>query len=106
VYSLNWHPAQNRYTLAWAGTDDASGIVSYNIEMRTAASAPWQPFLSNTSLTAVQFTPPHDGTLWFRSQAVDAAGNIEPTHTEDGDINSTQAISLSHDIMLPIVKSN
>jgi hypothetical protein len=106
VHSLNWHPAQNRYTLAWGGTDDASGIVSYNIEMRTAVDVPWQPLFSNTSLTAAQFIPPHDGTFWFRSQAVDAAGNIEPLHEGDGDINSTQAISLSHDIMLPIVKSN
>jgi hypothetical protein len=106
VYRLNWHPVQNRYTLVWAGTDDASGIAGYNIEMKTAENAPWQPLLSNTSLTAIQFSPPHNGTLWFRSQAIDAAGNIEPLHADDGDINTTQAIFLTHDIMLPIVNRN
>jgi hypothetical protein len=106
VHSLTWHPVQNRYMLAWGGTDDASGITSYNIEMRTDIDAPWQPLLSNTSLTAAQFTPPHNGTFWFRSRAVDAVGNIEPLHLGDGDINTTQAISLTHDIMLSIMKRN
>ena len=106
VHSLNWHPGQNRYTLAWGGTDDASGIVSYNIEVRADVNAPWQPLLSNTSLTAIQFTPPHNDPIWFRSQAIDAVGNIEPPHAGDGDISTTQAISLTHDIMLPLAKSN
>jgi hypothetical protein len=37
---------------------------------------------------------------------VDAVGNIEPLHLGDGDINTTQAISLTHDIMLSIMKRN
>jgi hypothetical protein len=106
IHGLNWRPSQNRYTLAWGGTDDAAGIVGYNIEVRTDVNAPWQPLLSNTALTAIQFTPPHSGTVWFRSQAIDAVGNIEPLHGDDGDINTTQAIILTHDIMLPVVKRN
>lgn len=106
IHSLNWHPTQNRYTLAWSGMDDDSGVVGYNIEVRTEASAPWQPLLSQTPLTAIQYTPPHSGTIWFRSQAIDAVGNIEPVHGDGGDINSSQATFLTRDIMLPLVKSN
>ena len=104
--SIHWLPNRNRYILSWAGTDDASGLAAYNIEMRTAVTSTWQSLITNTLQTSLSFTPSTTDTVWFRSQAIDVVGNIEPPHLEPGDLNTTQAISLTHDIMLPIVKRN
>ncbi len=104
--SIHWLPNRNKYVLSWAGTDDASGLAAYNIDMRTAVTSTWQPLITNTLQTSLSFTPPTTNTIWFRSQAIDAVGNIEPLHLDPGDLNTTQAISLTHDIMLPIVKRN
>ena len=108
VTGYYWLPNRNQYILTWAGEDDASGIAGYNIEMRTAQTTTWQPVITGTLQTAVSisFTLSTTDTIWFRSQATDAVGHLEPLHLDPGDLNSTQAISLTHDIMLPIVKRN
>ena len=56
--SIFWLPNRNSYTLAWAGMDDASGVVAYNIEMRTTQTTTWQSIITNTLQTSLHFTHP------------------------------------------------
>lgn len=100
VYQI---PHQPGYILRWSGTDDISGITAYIIDYRPQESSEWTALLiSEPSQTTAAFAPPDDHIYEFRSRALDAAGNAEPAHTI-ADIDTDQAILLSHAIMLPVI---
>jgi hypothetical protein len=92
-----------RYQLFWSGSDATSGVAAYTIQYRAEDETTWTDWLANTTQTAAYFEPPDGLTYWFRSQAADLAGNIEPPHPNPGDLSTDQAIFLSHAIMLPLV---
>ncbi|MCI0397145.1 MAG: N-acetylmuramoyl-L-alanine amidase [Chloroflexi bacterium] len=92
-----------RYVVAWQGSDALSGVAAYNVEYRAQGETAWTPWLTGTPATSALFIPPDGQVYWFRSQAVDAAGNIEPPHSS-GDLSTNQALFLPHAIMLPLVK--
>jgi hypothetical protein len=106
VQAIYWQPASDRYMLTWGGSDAGIGVANYTIEMQTAVDPTWQPLVSHSTTSSLQFTPSYSGTIWFRSQATDGLGNIEPLHADPGDLSTDQAISLTHDIMLPLIKWN
>ncbi len=92
VNALTFYPAEGYYELGWQGSDNLSGIAGYNIEYRADSDLTWTTLLSATTLITATFTPPDPAQMyWFRSQASDAAGNTEPAHSGDGDINTEQA---------------
>jgi hypothetical protein len=93
-----------RYRLYWAGSDATSGIAAYTIQYRVDGSPTWTNWLTATTQTAALFDPPDNQTYWFRSQATDLAGNVEPPHPAPGDLNTEQALLLSHAIMLPVIE--
>jgi hypothetical protein len=92
-----------RYRVNWFGADATSGIQAYRIQYRADNSATWITWLATTTQTSAMFDRPDAQTYWFRSQATDLAGNLEPLHPGPGDTNTDQALLLSHAIMLPIV---
>jgi len=48
--------------------------------------------------------PPENGRVYyFRSQAIDIAGNHEPPHATP-DMDTNQAIPIPHAIMLPVIQ--
>ncbi|MDX1662887.1 MAG: N-acetylmuramoyl-L-alanine amidase [Candidatus Promineifilaceae bacterium] len=93
-----------RYHAAWNGEDAVSGIVSYNVDYRADEESTWTRWLTNTSRTEATLSlPVLGGPYWFRSQAVDAAGNVEAAHEDPGDISTTEATFLTHEYLLPLM---
>lgn len=64
------------FAVSWTGGDDISGICHYNIQYKDGVSD-WYDWLTATDLTAADFSGELDHTYYFRSQAVDSAGNAE-----------------------------
>lgn len=97
------YPGDNTYHIVWQGSDNLSGITRYNIDYRAADATTWTTWFINTTSTDIAFTPPNGNQIyWFRSQAIDRAGNVESLHSS-GDISTSEAIVLSHVIMLPMI---
>jgi hypothetical protein len=92
---------------SWSGSDNLSGAALYNVDYRVDGSGDWVRWLTETAVNFARFEPPNPNqTLWFRVQAIDAAGNTEASHAGDGDINTNQAIPFPHAIMLPVIYRN
>ncbi|MGB9940450.1 DUF1616 domain-containing protein [Methanosarcina sp.] len=67
------------FNVSWNGTDDVSGIAYYSIDSSTDG-VNWEPWISRTADTSSVFSGAHNQTYYFRSRAVDNAGNEEPIH--------------------------
>ena len=99
IYRLD----EERYLVTWSGQDAGSGIVGYNIEYRLSGESEWMSLPVPAGATSSTFVPPMPGrTYWFRSQASDAAGHVEQVEGNDGDLNTANAITLSHKTMIPL----
>jgi hypothetical protein len=81
------------FTVSWTGSDDTSGVDSYDIQYRVGHGGTWQDWLLNTSLTSAVFGPASpvatkdDHTYYFRVRARDRAGNIGE-FAPDGDCST------------------
>lgn len=91
------------YTVAWQGQDDQAGVAGYNIDYRLSTSGTWTRWLTATPVNSAYFVPPQPGAYWFRSQAIDYAGNVEAVHQGNGDMNTNQAIFLPEHQYMPLV---
>lgn len=99
---LYYLPASGRFAVHWVGSDDPAGVTGYNVDFR-AAGQPWTRWLSNTTLDSASFTPPNAAlTYEFRSQAIDAAGNVEPAGN-GADASTAGAVALPNSFLLPVV---
>jgi hypothetical protein len=76
VQALAAQQTGRRFTVSWAGSDNASGIARYDIQFRDGAG-PWLNWLVGTTKTNATFTGEYDHQYAFRSRAHDGAGNIE-----------------------------
>ena len=66
------------FVVSWSGTDNLSGIASYDVEF-TLDNGPWQPLVSNTLATSFQVTGARAGQSYgFRVRATDQVGNVQP----------------------------
>ena len=73
-------PVQNSssFIVGWSGSDNLSGIASYDVEF-TLDNSPWQPLVSNTLATSFQVTGAQAGQVYgFRVRATDRVGNVQP----------------------------
>ena len=65
------------FVVNWSGTDNLSGIASYDVEF-TLDEGPWQPLVSNTLATSFQLTGARAGQSYgFRVRATDTVGNVQ-----------------------------
>jgi hypothetical protein len=87
------------FTVSWNGTDDASGIAYYSIDSSTDGVT-WDTWISETMDNSSSFTGKDNQTYYFRSKAVDRAGNIEPEHQEPD--TRTQVYTGAPRVMLDI----
>ena len=92
------------YLISISGSDTGSGVTSYNVDYRVDGDSQWKRWLTNTKQITVTIPWEIDDPIWFRSQAKDALGNIEPLHKGDGDINTDQVIQLYRVIMFPLIR--
>jgi hypothetical protein len=91
------------YVVFWEGFDQVSAVATYNVDYRLEGDATWVRWLTDTTINSDVFVPDDPAQVyWFRSQATDNAGNVEPA-AEVGDWNTGESIRLAHDIMLPVV---
>jgi hypothetical protein len=92
------------YSVLWEGQDAESGVARYNVDYRLSDTTTWVRWLSGTAANGAYFIPPQPGgTYWFRSQAIDAAGNIEAMPAGDGDINTDAAVFLPEHHFMVII---
>jgi len=88
--------------VTWRGDDALSGVDRFQVDFR-AAGGTWTRWLTDTRLRAAAFTPPAAGPVYeFRTQAVDAAGNVEAA-PNTADATTTGAIRLANTLFLPAV---
>lgn len=62
-------------TVSWEGSDDATGIWHYDLQVREGMTGTWSSWLNFTSTTTATYTVPRSGMWCFRVRAWDRAGN-------------------------------
>jgi hypothetical protein len=90
-----------RLVAAWHGHDSGIGISHYNIDYRPYGDPNWVRWLTNYPANASHFEPPDGRDYWFRSQAIDALGNVEPW-SDQVDAGTGDAIPVYRAIMFPL----
>lgn len=68
------------FTVYWNGTDEGSGIANYSIDS-SIDGINWKTWIPKTSDNSSVFIGKDNQTYYFRSKAVDKAGNEEANHT-------------------------
>lgn len=100
VYELLQMDIHN-FLIRWSGLDAVSGVAGYNIDYRADGETNWTRWRSLTTSTSDTFIRPDSRDYWFRSQAVDHAGLVEPAHPI-GDLNTGGSPALIHRHYLPV----
>jgi uncharacterized membrane protein len=67
------------FNVYWNGTDEGSGIAYFSIDSSTDGIN-WETWIPKTADDSSVFTGKHNQTYYFRSRAVDKAGNKELEH--------------------------
>ncbi len=67
---------QSQFTVRWEGGDDASGVWSYDVQVRDGRTGEWRDWLSWTARTQATFAGEDGHTYYFRVRARDRAGNV------------------------------
>lgn len=65
------------YRVSWSGTDENSGIASYDVQVRRLPRGGWRNWLIETPATDAWFGPHEEKDFAFRVRARDNAGNEE-----------------------------
>ncbi|MCL7489108.1 MAG: thrombospondin type 3 repeat-containing protein [Desulfobulbaceae bacterium] len=77
VISLPEEATSTVFTVAWAGSDSASGIASYNIYVRDGQEITWYLWKERTTATSAEFAGTYGHIYEFFSVATDNVGFIE-----------------------------
>ncbi|MBK7915823.1 MAG: N-acetylmuramoyl-L-alanine amidase [Chloroflexi bacterium] len=105
VTALTHHVAAGYFDVAWEGADAVSGVAGYTVQYRAEGAVDWSTLVTHTLATTAVFTPTNPSTLyWFRSQAVDIAGNTQTPG--GGDIRSDQAAIIFNPQAQPLSPAN
>jgi hypothetical protein len=65
------------FTVSWTGTDDLSGMRTFDVQSRDGASGVWRDWKPRTTITSSDFTGQNLHTYYFRCRALDNSGNQE-----------------------------
>jgi hypothetical protein len=77
------------FRVTWQGSDDASGVASYDVQVRQLPRGSWRMWVSASDQDSAWFGPDEGKDFAFRVRARDRAANIEPwTEGEDGDMTT------------------
>lgn len=69
-----------KYTVSWAGDDATSGVDFWTVQYREGDTGAWTDWQDKVAFTSAQFNGTVGKKYYFRSQAQDKAGNLEPAH--------------------------
>jgi hypothetical protein len=78
------------YQVTWGGSDDLSGIATYDVQVRLLPKGGWTDWRLATAETGAWWGPDEGKQFAFRARARDWAGNLEPW-AEQADMDTTQA---------------
>jgi hypothetical protein len=78
------------YSVSWNGTDDRSGISSYDVQVRQLPDGGWRSWRNGIARTRAWFGPAEGKHFAFRVRARDQAGNEQPW-SEHAAMDTTQA---------------
>lgn len=73
------------FMVTWSGSDAASGIASYDVQVRDGPGGVWTDWLLGTTTTGHVFVGELGHQHYFQSRARDYAGNLEFYPGGDGD---------------------
>jgi hypothetical protein len=76
--------------VGWDGTDDVSGIASYDVQVRQLPDGGWRSWKTGVSITAAWFGPTEGRDYAFRIRARDREGR-EEAWPESADLDTTCA---------------
>jgi hypothetical protein len=69
----------------WYGSDNLSGIASYDVQYRDGPGGAWTNLLNGTTDTRTRFVGQDEHTYYFRARARDEARNLGTYASGDGD---------------------
>lgn len=70
------------FGVTWAGSDQLSGVIAYDVQYKVGENGSWTDWLAYTTNTSALFTAISGETVYFRSRAYDRASNVEGWPTE------------------------
>jgi hypothetical protein len=70
-------PEETGFRVIWEGSDDRSGIASYDVQARRLPKGGWRDWLIEETATDAWFGPHEGKPFAFRVRARDKAGNVE-----------------------------
>ena len=71
----------------WSGTDNLSGVIGYDVQVRDGPTGSWQDIYTNSTETYTRFVGEDGHSYYFRSLAHDAAGNVSTYAGGNGQAN-------------------
>ncbi len=80
----------NGYQITWGGSDDLSGLATYDVQVRVLPKGGWSDWKLGISDTGAWWGPDEGKHFAFRVRGKDAAGNQEPW-PDGADMDTTQA---------------
>jgi len=91
------------FPITWTGFDATSGIAAYDLQVRDGLAGSWTTWLTHTTFTTTLFTGLPDRTYYFRSRAIDVAGNVEGWPADlNGD--AVTLIKVNYHVYVPLVR--
>jgi V8-like Glu-specific endopeptidase len=97
------------FGVSWPGTDDRSGVASYDVQYRVGTGGAWTDWLLGTTSTSAMFGPTspvstvRGETYYFRSRARDNVGNVESYPVDPDTSTYIEEVELT---ILPLVIKN
>jgi hypothetical protein len=80
------------FTVSWSGNDvGLAGLQNYDVQYEDG-TGPWTDWLLGTTDTSAPFTGVGGHTYYFRCQARDWAGNVEPVHPSPDTQTTVEAL--------------
>jgi hypothetical protein len=102
---------ETSFIVSWSGSDNLSGIASYDVQYRVGQDGTWTTWKNNTTATSATFGPEapvivqYGLIYFFRARAQDRASNMGQYAAGDGDcsIQVKEATPEEFRIYLPVV---
>ncbi len=89
------------FPIGWSGNDTLSGVQCYDVQWRNGTTGTWQSWQNCVSSASTTFTGGAGNTYYFRSRALDRAGNWE-VYPTNPDYDTYTAIATSNTLTIRV----
>lgn len=77
INAMPLYQTSTDFVVSWSGSDEGSGILNYDVQMKIPPYGDWQPLVNATTAPNTAFRGQNGYTYYFRVRARDKAGNVE-----------------------------